>query len=267
MAEPLDDIEFLARSANRVTVLEAISAQPQTRTELEESTGVSKVTIGRIVEDFHERGWISRSDETFHTTRIGEAIATDFSQLQTTVGTAQKLRSIAPYLDALDLDIRHLENARITVPDSADPMAPFERPVTLLREASQARFLSRMVSPVVLDVIHDSIIEERLSLEAVMTPSVLERIRSDSGLATQTRVLLDSADVEAYLLDRPSDLEIAEIDETVAILVTDASDFPHAFIESTDETVRDWFDETFESYRKRAEPLTSGDIPGNPDLL
>lgn len=98
MTEPLDDIEFLSRSINRVTVLEELSSYPQTRARLEASTDVSKVTIGRILDDFLDRGWIVKTGDTYQTTPIGEVIATDFSQLRTTVETAQKLRSIAPYL-------------------------------------------------------------------------------------------------------------------------------------------------------------------------
>lgn len=265
MTEPLDDIEFLSRSTNRVTVLEVLSAQPQTRAELEDSTGVSKVTIGRIIEDFVERGWISRTGETYHTTPTGEAVASDFSQLQTTVGTAQKLRAIAPYLEELTFDIRHLEDSRITVPDSANPMATFERPIKLLRDASRARFLSRMVSPVVLDVIHESVVENRQVIETVMTTDVLERIQSDRELVIQTQEIIGSDDVDAYLYDGRSDLEVAEIDTTVAILVTDADDVPQAFIETTDEAVREWFDKTFESYREKAYTLTAADITGNAD--
>jgi hypothetical protein len=48
MTRALDDVAFLARSRNRVTVLEALSERHRSRAELEASTGVTKVTAGRV---------------------------------------------------------------------------------------------------------------------------------------------------------------------------------------------------------------------------
>lgn len=197
MPGPLDDIEFLARSGNRVAVLEALSSRPQTRAELEGSTGISKVTVGRVLDDFIDRGWISESNDIYHTSSTGEAIASDFSQLQTTVETAQKLNRISPFLDALTFDVRHLEDAKITIPETADPMAPFERPVTLLRGARRARFISRMISPVVLAEIRESVVRRRQRIEGIMSSNVLDRIKSNPDLEGHVQEILGSDEVEA----------------------------------------------------------------------
>lgn len=260
MTEPLDDIEFLSRSINRVTVLEALSSYPQTRAGLETSTDVSKVTIGRILDDFLDRGWIVRTGDTYQTTPIGEVIATDLSQLRTTVETAQKLRSIAPYLSEIQFDVRCLDDATITVSDQGDPMAPFERPIDLLRGAERARFLSRMISPVVLEVVHEAVLGGNLTVEAVLSESVLERIESDQEMAAWTRDILDSTRTHAYLSEETTPFEAAMIDDVVAILITDEDDVVRGFIETTDKTVKQWFDAEFESHRETAEPLRPSDV-------
>lgn len=263
MTEPLDDIEFLSRSINRVTVLEEVSSHPQTRAGLEASTDVSKVTIGRILDDLLDRGWIVKTGDTYKTTPIGEVIAADFSQLRTTVETAQKLRSIAPYLSEIQFDVRCLDDATITVSDPADPMAPFERPIELLRGAERARFLSRMISPVVLEVVHEAVVEGDLSIEAVLSDSVRERIESDQEMTTWTRDILDSTRAHAYLSEETTPFEAAMIDDVVAILVTDGDDIVRGFIETTDATVQQWFDAEFESHQESARPLRPVDIGSN----
>ena len=48
----LDDIAFLARSVNRVEVLETLSSGPHNRAELQEATDISRPTVGRIVNNF-----------------------------------------------------------------------------------------------------------------------------------------------------------------------------------------------------------------------
>ena len=55
MEGPLEEIEFLARSTNRVEVLRLLSTGPRTRRELAAATGASQATLGRIIEDFTER--------------------------------------------------------------------------------------------------------------------------------------------------------------------------------------------------------------------
>jgi predicted transcriptional regulator len=263
MTEPLDDIAFLSRSINRVTVLEELSSYPQTRAGLEASTDVSKVTIGRILDDFLDRGWIVKTGDTYWTTPIGEVIATDFSQLRSTVETAQKLRSIAPYLSEIQFDVRCLDDATITVSDPSDPMAPFERPIDLLRGAERARFLSRMISPVVLEVVHEAVVKGALTVEAVLSESVLERIESDQEITTWTRDILDSPRAHAYLSEETTPFEAAMIDDVVAILVTDDDDIVRGFIETTDTTVQQWFDAEFEPHRESARPLYPADISSN----
>jgi predicted transcriptional regulator len=265
VTRPLDDVGFLARSGNRVAVIETLSARPQTRGELEAETGISKVTVGRALDDFLERGWIRRDGEEYRTTPTGDAVAADFSRLRTTVGTAQRLREAAPFLDGLGFDVRNLEGATVTVPDPTDPMAPFERPVDLLRGAEHVRFLSRMTTPVVLEVLHEEVIEGGQTVEAVLAGGALERLAADPRMVAWARDLLGSDRVEVFRYDGTIGHEVARFDETVALLVTDERSAARAQVETTDEAVREWFDAEFESYRERAESFDPDDLAGAPD--
>lgn len=265
MTRSLDDVEFLARSGNRVAVLETLSARPQTRGELEVETGVSKVTVGRALEDFLERGWVRRDGDEYRTTPTGDAVAADFSRLRTTVGTARRLREAAPFLADLGFDVRNLEGATVTVPDSTDPMAPFERPVDLLRGAEHVRFLSRMTTPLVLEVLHEEVIEGGQTVEAVLAGGALERLAADPRMVGLARDLLESGRVDVFRYGGTIGHEAARFDETVALLVTDERSAARAQIETTDEAVREWFDAEFESYRERADPLGPDDLAGDFD--
>lgn len=59
MRTPLGDIEFLARSEHRLTVLETLPEEGLTPNELKEETGIPRATIGRILGNFEERGWVA----------------------------------------------------------------------------------------------------------------------------------------------------------------------------------------------------------------
>lgn len=62
MDSALEEVEFLARSPNRITVLDTLTEGPIERYDLEEITGVTRAKLGRILDDFEERGWIIEDD-------------------------------------------------------------------------------------------------------------------------------------------------------------------------------------------------------------
>jgi hypothetical protein len=138
---PLDDIAYLARSDNRVTVLEALGKQARTRRELHETTGISQPTLGRILGGFEDRAWVRKNGKTYELTRFGELVATDFAQLMDTAEAVQRLRSLEPSLplDDLDFDIRLLTQGTITTPRPTDASAHFRRERELLEQKADPR--------------------------------------------------------------------------------------------------------------------------------
>jgi hypothetical protein len=144
-------------------------------------------------------------------------------------------------------------------------MAPFERPVDLLWGAEHVRFLSRMTTPVVLEVLHEEVIDGGQAVEAVLASGALERLAGDPQMVAWARDLLGSDRVEVFRYDGTIGHEAARFDGTVALLVTDERSAARAQIETTDEAVREWFDAEFDSYRERAEPFGPDDLPSDLD--
>lgn len=81
MNTALDEIEFLARSPNRIRVLDALTAEPIERYDIEDATGVSRATLGRILDDFEERGWVTREGRQYETTHVGNYVDREFTGL------------------------------------------------------------------------------------------------------------------------------------------------------------------------------------------
>jgi hypothetical protein len=61
--EALEDIAYLCRSANRVTILDALTEGPYSRRELANQTDASRTTLDRIVNELEERRWVERTTE------------------------------------------------------------------------------------------------------------------------------------------------------------------------------------------------------------
>ncbi len=123
------EISFLTRSENRVAVLGTLAEGPHTEYELVEATGISDVTVGRILEDFAERGWVREDEEAYGTTRLGDLLAEDYARFERTMDVACRLGPVLEYppVDRMDFDLRLLVHGRVSDPETFDSLRAVDR--------------------------------------------------------------------------------------------------------------------------------------------
>lgn len=151
----LDDIAFLARSPNRVEVLDTLSSGPYDRAELQEVTDIPRPTVGRIVNDFQARGLVAQSGPKYTTSPLGEFLAIEFRSLLEGAETMRKLRGVVEWLptDEFDFTLDCFADATITTPRRGDPTAPVRRAAALTHEADHIRFLCTAFTPSMYEAI------------------------------------------------------------------------------------------------------------------
>jgi predicted transcriptional regulator len=255
VSTPLDAVEFLARSENRVRVLELLADRPHDRRELAEAVGVSRVTAQRILDDFERYEWVSAEGQTYRVTEVGSIVSEAFGSLLETMESTQRLAAIAPWLPAeFDVDLRRLTDARITLPTHGDPIAPVRHLTALIDEAASVRGLGAGIAPDALRADRDRVVDGGQSFEIVFSEDVLAVIGSDARMSGWLREMLDAGATVYRHVD--VGLLVGEFDrEEVGLGVADESGIPRGFVESCDSEVLDWFDRTFERYRSEAEPV------------
>ena len=140
MEAPLEEIEFLARSTNRVEVLQLLATRPHTRRSLATATGASQATLGRILEDFAERSWVRHDGSEYVATATGGLVADGVAELVAILETEAKLRDVVAYLpaEAMGFDLRRLADATVTIPSRTRPSAPLQRVLEAMGEADDA---------------------------------------------------------------------------------------------------------------------------------
>ena len=111
MEETLAEIEFLALSPNRVTVLERLADGVHTRSELGEATGASQATLGRILGDFEERDWVRREGNGYVATATGRLVAEGFRDLLDVMAAERELRDVVAYLPTEALGFEFFRNS------------------------------------------------------------------------------------------------------------------------------------------------------------
>ena len=260
MEETLAEIEFLALSENRVTVLAHLAQRRHTRTELAEKTGASQATLGRILGDFEERNWVTRRDGGYVATATGRLVADGFGDLLDVLGTERELREIVPYLptEAMTFDLRKLADATVTTPTQTRPNAPVQRLQRLMRDADTVIAFSHAFNDQSLATAADRTGEQEF--HAVLSRRAVDALTADDRLRERLRSLLGAETVAIDVYDGEIPLAVTIADDVVSLLVRDDRGVLQAAVDTDDPTIREWAHEQYEQYAEQSTPLTPASL-------
>ena len=266
MDSALEEIEFLALSANRVAVLERLSEGPLTRTELAEVTGASQPTLGRILRDFEDRHWVDHDGNAYAATATGRLVAEEFADLRGAIETERRLREVIEWLPTAEMgfDLRRLSDARITRPSRTRPGAPVGRVLDLIRDADRVRIVSHAFNEASLDAVRERTVAGEGTFEGVFSPEALDALARDSSLRDRLRELIASDRAEIRIHDEPVPLAVTITDGVVHLLLRDEEGLLRAAVDTDDEAVLAWASETHDRYWREASPLDPGTLDDGP---
>lgn len=259
-ALPLDDIAYLARSANRVAVLERLAAGTASRAELHDEFEISQPTLGRLLDGFEARGWITcdhAAGRRYRLTPLGTAVADGLTDLLATVATTQKLRPVAERLplEEMGVDLDRLAESTVTVPTETDGMAHMRREDELIVDADRVRFLCTSAYAPGIKAYRDRFVGGDQSLDAVITGDALDAAAADPQTARWVRELATADGVTLHRYEGTVAMMLGLIDEVASLVPLDDEGVPCAFVESTDDAIRAWVEREFERHRAAAQPV------------
>lgn len=254
---PLAEIEFLARSPNRLRVLDVLRTGPITRYEIEEMTDVSRATLGRILDDFEERGWVKRESRQYETTHVGNYVAREFTRLVERFGPVPALNKVAQWFpeEGFGFDLGCLTGAEIVRPHKNDALAPTTHIVRRLRTATHIRVLTYTALPDCMEVCWQRTVTGNQTFEGVFDTGTLATLGADPQMVEQAGEMLESGQAEVVRYDGEIPSVVIIADDVVLLCLSGGEGAPHAVIETTNETVREWAEATFESYHREGDPL------------
>lgn len=254
---PLEEIEFLARSSNRIRVLETLIEKPMERHDIEDGTGVSRATLARILDDFEQRGWVTRDGRQYETTPVGDYVAQEFTDLLKRFEPVPGLNEVAQWFpeEGFDFDLGCLASAEIVRPAKSDALAPTTYITRRLRIADRVQVISYSHLSDVMEVCWRRTVEGTLELESVVDRRVLERIETNSRMIDHAQEMVESGNAKFFWHEGTIPVTVFLIDDTVLLCLSGDGGAPHAVIETTDETVRSWAASTIDTYRREGELL------------
>lgn len=259
--DALEDISFLARSANRVRLLVALAAEPATRRELRETTEVPRATLARIVTELEEQGWVERGAGGAHDlTPTGRHVVGQFLPFLRSMTAIRRLGETVEWLptDELDVDLRHFADATVVRPANDDPVEVVDDFATAVEGAAEFRGLTHYAPP---DAIARAILEGlesgRLDVTVVMTDEVVTYLQGRPERRTQFRAWLD-AGAALYQHDADLPCNVWTIDETVFVKKSgdDARERSYGVpIVSRNPKIHEWATDVIDAHRDAAVPV------------
>ena len=263
MNSPLDGIAFLARSENRVRVLQTIAEQPQTRQQLREDLSMSRTTLGRVLKDFEERNLIRPTGQGYTTTPAADAILERFVPLLETVEGIQNLDEAIEWLPSptRSVDFRHFRDAEITTSTPENPAAPFDRGLELIGEADTYRGLTSTAIPSYVQVLHEGMVQNRLHVEGVIEASFLETLHNEPERADPWS---DFAKAEAkWVYEGSVPINMHLLEDTVLIWLGEHEEDNlevYGLLESKNPSALSWAESLYEEYRAEADSLDTATL-------
>jgi predicted transcriptional regulator len=263
MDAALEDVEFLARSPNRVAVLQSLSTGRRSRSDLAAETGASQATLGRILGDFEDRSWVRRVDGRYEATATGELVADALSDLVAVLDFERDLREFVEFLPtaSMGFDLGRLADATVTVPTETRPNAPLTRLLDLEAAADEVRAFSHAFNEQSLEVIADRAAADAVRFRGVFSRAAVDALTSEPALRERLGTILDSESAAVRRLhDRDVPVAGTVVDDRVYLLVRDDSGVLRASIDTDDPAVVEWAEDAFERYWSAGEPLDRTDL-------
>lgn len=255
---PLDDVAFLARSNNRVRVLDELADGGRTRGDLRDRTDISRPTIGRILDGFLERDWVQVDGRTYELTPFGRLVTAAFDDLLEVTRTVQQLREVGATLpcSAMDFDLRRLTDATITTPSPTDASAHVRREAARMQDTERVRFLCNDAYAPTIEAYRDRVVEDGMELDAVIAADAIDAASDDETMRALVMDLLASDRTTIHRYDGPIDVMLGAFDGVATIAPLDDSGVPSAYIEVEDPVVREWVEATLDDYREQSDRVT-----------
>lgn len=259
--DALEDIAYLARSGSRLRVLAALATESYTRAELEEKTGVARTTVGRIINEFEERGWVRRTtDGEYEVTPLGKYVVSEFRPFVESIDAIRNLGNLVAWLptDEVPISLDNFTDAVVRRPDPANPMSTVADFNTRLDGVSEFQCLVGIAPPILFEQrMRDAVVNRDLDTKHVITDEELNYLLDHPERWTRWREYLD-AGANVYQYDGRVPCNLFVFDDTV-IISNSQSDYgePHVSIESVNDAVLSWAHEVIEKYKNEAERLNS----------
>jgi predicted transcriptional regulator len=247
----LADINYLARSHNRLRILELLCASSCSWAALRENLDIHRTTLQKNLNELEKRNWIENipTDNVYRVLPAGRIVVQSIRETMADFRTADRLDETLALLPEAS-PRRALRACNVTRCDS-HPYAPIQRLRTLVEETETFRGFTPVFNPLYVSPIKQRIRAEHES-EIIAPPTFFEMIRDDDASALNRTLQAES--VQLLISDALPPFGVALLDD-VAIITVYGSDMKvHTLLEanSKQQALIDWIEKQYTAQRETA---------------
>lgn len=259
MEAPLETVQFLANSANRVRVLTLLAGKRTGQRELQEEAGTSRSTVARVLVEGEKRGWVGSTGSQYWLTPFGEAVVTGFESYLESLEPLHRLGGLVAYFPPplRELDYQYLGDVVITEPTPENPAAPFTRAFELFEEAIEYRALTKSCFPQLARVMRDRVDDGQTEARHVIQRDYLMDLHTDSERAALWSSMTDWL----WVYDGSVPIGLHIIDGRVVVWLTKGKKEIVGLLETDHPKALSWAESLYETYLAEATPLSSVSLP------
>lgn len=259
-----DDIAFLANSENRVALLRCLTDGRHARDGLITKVSVSRVTLGRILDQLETREWITQEGHVCTIMPLGEWVLGEYEAFREMMTAERRLREVFQWFpdEEYGFHISHLADAEITSISPANASAPLSQHVRQFDNGGKFWSFSFAITRLFLESCMRHVENENITFDWVFTGQVLDVLKSDPELSRHSREMLESGRVEYRHFEGSIPYIVLGSKHTVNLRLADEDGSPTALIESDADAVREWAESAFHSYWVDATPVETEAFTG-----
>ena len=245
------DVDGLVEVVKRARLFEALQAGPQNLRQLDASLETSRSTIHRTSQSFIDQGLLSKSDEMFELTGLGELVGDELTSFRTRI---ESLRRLEPFLNtvepaALDIPIEQFDDATVASPTAGQPHVGVRRIVEGIEASESIRMFSRIISPIYVGAAKREMLNGT-EITVVFDADLMDIIVSE--YYTEALEALDTGNFEVYLHDDVP-FELFIFDDAMGMAAHDENGIPRAFVETTSPAAIEWAESLYRTYEREAD--------------
>lgn len=238
----------------RWEVMDCLRETSKDKRTLVEDLDCSRSTVNRAVRELESIGVIEYSDGKYGVTPLGESIASRFEEMMKTVKLWTQLEPFLQWVpeEEFDLELQHLEDAELLLPEPSNPYAMINRHVEVVGQTDDHKCVLPLIGLHGLKAGHKQVIDNGARAELIVTPEAADTLQSDPGYAELTEDMAATGRFKLYQYEGDIPYFVGLLDNTVQIGVDEQGE-PRALLETDNTEVRAWAEKTFNEYKYQAE--------------
>jgi len=258
----IEQIAFLTRSEARVRILtHLLESGPTTQRAFRADLNQSRSTVTRALSALTDCGYVTQDGQHYSLTTPGRIVSDSFTDLVDTVQATDELGTFLewfPYSE-FSFDVDQLRDGEVTVSTEANPYAPARQQAQTLAATSQCRMLLPSIDLQMVQRTRERVLDGDLELEALLAPRMEETVTTEP-FAPEMRDQVAAGGVTLYVCEDQPPSYLGLTPDLVQIGVEDDEGFPRALLETDRESVREWAEDVYASYRGQARHLSADDF-------